>query len=34
TLEIGIAEKVKALEAEVKVALPAGHESSREKFEA
>lgn len=32
-LEIGIAEKVKALEAEVKVALPPGHESSREKFE-
>jgi len=32
TLEIGIAEKVKALEAEVKVALPPGHESSREKF--
>ncbi len=32
TLEIGIAEKVKALEAEVKVALPAGHASSREKF--
>ncbi len=32
-LEIGIAEKVKALEAEVKVALPPGHESTREKFE-
>ncbi|GAI72326.1 unnamed protein product [marine sediment metagenome] len=32
-LEIGIAEKVKALEAEVKVALPPGHESSRETFE-
>ncbi|MBA7531777.1 hypothetical protein ES705_23998 [subsurface metagenome] len=32
-LEIGIAEKVKALEAEVKVALPPGHKSTVEKFE-
>ncbi|MBA7643806.1 hypothetical protein ES703_51539 [subsurface metagenome] len=33
TLKVGIGEKVKALEAEVKVALPPGHESTREKFE-
>ncbi|MBA7664427.1 hypothetical protein ES703_72488 [subsurface metagenome] len=33
TLKVGIDEKVKALEAEVKVALPAGHESTREAFE-
>jgi len=33
TLKIGIGEKVKALEAEVKVALPPGHETSRETFE-
>ncbi|GAJ15199.1 unnamed protein product [marine sediment metagenome] len=32
-LEIGIAQKVKALEAKVKVALPPGHEATREKFE-
>ena len=33
TLEIGIEQKVKALEAEVKVALPPGHTSTREQFE-
>lgn len=32
-LEIGIAEKVKALEGEMKAALPPGHEATREKLE-
>ncbi|MBA7650985.1 hypothetical protein ES703_58800 [subsurface metagenome] len=33
SLQVGMAEKVKAIEGELKVALPAGHEFEREKFE-